>query len=161
MIELFLSGFAEVWNIYTMLFILLGAAAGILVGCIPGFGSTMALVLCLPFTFGMSPMNGQAMMLGVMVGGMSGGLISAVLLGIPGTAGAVVTTFDGFKMAENGAPGFAMALGTYSSFLGGSFGALMLIFFMPTLADIGLSFGPWEYFSMVFFGLTIDRKSVV
>lgn len=155
MFESFIMGVTAVATPGPLLMLVIGVALGIVVGCIPGFSATMALVLALPFTFGMESLDGICLMLGIMTGGMSGGLISAMLLGIPGTAAAVATTFDGFPMAEKGQPGRALAVGTWASCLGGVLGGLLLVFCMPLLADVALSFGPWEYFSMVFFGLTI------
>ncbi len=165
MIDMLVTGFSLIANPQTLFLIAIGTVVGILVGCIPGFSTTMALVLALPFSFGMSSVDGLALMLGIMTGGLAGGLISAILLGIPGTAAAVVTTFDGFVMAQNGEPGRALAIGTWASFLGGIIGAFLLMFCMPVLADAAVRFGPWEYFSMVLFGLTVicslAKKSMI
>ena len=51
-------------------------------------------------------------MTGVYVGGSAGGLVTAVLLGLPGTPSAIATTFDGHPMAKKGEPGRAIWLGT-------------------------------------------------
>ena len=132
-----------------------GVAAGILVGAIPGFTVTMALVLFLPFTFNMSAQSGLITMLGILVGGMSGGLIGAILVGIPGTPASIATTFDGFPMARQGRLGFALGLGVWASFFGGIIGAFMLLFLAPSISMLGLEFGPWDFFSLIFFALTI------
>ena len=87
-------------------------------------------------------------MTGVYVGGSAGGLITACLLGIPGTPSAIATTFDGFPMARKGEPGRAMWLGVWASFFGGLVGGLFLILVTGPLAQIALAFGPWEYFSL-------------
>jgi putative tricarboxylic transport membrane protein len=155
MLEGLMIGLHSVASLQTVALILLGTALGIIVGCIPGFSTTMGLVLALPFTFSLNSMDGLALMLGIMAGGLAGGLISAILLGIPGTAAAVATVFDGHLMSENGEPGRALAIGIWSSFFGGIIGALLLIFCMPLLSDAALAFGPWEFFSMVLFGITI------
>jgi putative tricarboxylic transport membrane protein len=115
----------------------------------------MAVILTLPFTFGMTPLQGSATMMGVFVGGYSGGLISGTLLGIPGTPSSVATTFDGFPMARQGKPGLALGVGIWSSFFGGIIGAVFLVLFAPPIALFGLKFGPWEFFSLVAFALTI------
>jgi putative tricarboxylic transport membrane protein len=140
---------------YPILLIFGGTAFGILAGCIPGFTIMMAMVIALPFTFGMSSINGLALMIGIMVGGLGGGQISGILLGIPGTPSSVATVFDGYPMTKKGKPGVALATGTWASFLGGIISAIILIFFMPPLAKVALKFGPWEFFSMVMFGLTM------
>ena len=132
-----------------------GVAAGILVGAVPGFTVTMALVLFLPFTFNMSAQSGLITMLGILVGGMSGGLIGAILTGIPGTPASIATTFDGFPMARQGRMGHALGLGVWSSFGGGVIGTFMLLFLAPSISMLGLEFGPWDFFALIFFALTI------
>jgi putative tricarboxylic transport membrane protein len=133
----------------------LGAFGGIVAAAIPGFTITMAVILTLPLTFGMSVMQGLATMIAVMVGGLSGGLISAALLGIPGTPSAVATTFDGFPMASKGQPGRALAIGMWSGFGGGLIGMVVLIFAAPPLALVAIKLGAWEYFSLMVFALTV------
>jgi putative tricarboxylic transport membrane protein len=115
-------------------------------------------VLTLPFTFGLSAVEGLSTMIGVFVGGLSGGLMSGILTGIPGTPSSVATTFDGFPMARKGRPGLALGIGVWSSFLGGIFSAVLLMTLAPQLARIGLEFGPWDYFSLVLFALTITAS---
>src|SRR5690349_25176696 len=67
----------------------------------------MTVIVVLPFTFGLDPLQGLAAMVGVYVGGSAGGSITASLLGIPGTPSAVATTFDGFPMTRKGEAGRA------------------------------------------------------
>jgi putative tricarboxylic transport membrane protein len=147
--------FDAVFQIKTVLLIFVGTFAGIVAGAIPGFTIAMAVILTLPFTFGMTPLQGSATMMGVFVGGYSGGLISGTLLGIPGTPSSVATTFDGFPMARQGKPGLALGVGIWSSFFGGLIGAVLLVLFAPPIALFGLKFGPWEYFALIVFALTI------
>jgi putative tricarboxylic transport membrane protein len=94
-------------------------------------------------------------MLGVYVGGLTGGMFSSAIIGIPGTPSAISTTFDSFPMARKGRPGLALGLGLWASFIGGILSAIVLVFLAPTLAKIGLEFGPWDYFMLVCFALTI------
>ena len=133
----------------------IGTLAGLLAGAIPGFTIAMGVILTLPFTFGMSPIQGLATMMGVFVGGFSGGLMSCMLTGIPGTPSSVATTFDGFPMVRLGKPGLALGLGLWSSFFGGMISAVILVALAPQLAFLGLEFGPWDYFSLIVFALTI------
>lgn len=150
-----LAAFAAVGEPSTLLLMAVGVAAGLIVGAIPGFTITMAVILTLPFTFGMDAVRGIAVMIGVFVGGLSGGLMSGILTGIPGTPSSVATTFDGFPMARGGKPGLALGIGVWSSFFGGMISAVFLMVLAPQLARIGLEFGPWDYFSLVLFALTI------
>jgi putative tricarboxylic transport membrane protein len=94
-------------------------------------------------------------MTGVYVGGSAGGLVTAVLLGLPGTPSAIATTFDGHPMARRGEPGRAIWLGIWASFLGGVIGGLFLIGVTGPLARIALEFGPWEFFSLFVFALSM------
>src|SRR5688572_26771377 len=126
----------------------IGTLAGLVGGSLPGVTITMTVIVVLPFTFGLDPLAGLAAMTGVYVGGSTGGLITACLIGIPGTPSAIATTFDGFPMARNGEPGRAIWLGVWASVWGGLLGALFLVFLTGPLAAIALEFGPWEYFSL-------------
>lgn len=155
LLELFVLGIVEIMRIDILFLIFLGVIAGIIAGLIPGFTVTMAIVLTLPFTFGMESITGIATMMGVFVGGMSGGLISAALLGIPGTPSAVATTFDAYPMAKKGKPGEALSIGIWASFFGSIVSMFALITIAPQVARMALKFGPWEMFSLIAFSLTI------
>jgi len=153
-----LAAVQELATLQTLLLMTVGATAGLIAGAIPGFTIAMAIVLTLPFTFGMEPSQGVATMIGVYVGGLSGGLMSGILIGIPGTPSSVATTFDGFPMARNGDPGFALGLGVWSSFFGGIIATILLIAVAPQLAKVGLEFQPWDYFALIFFALTVTAS---
>ena len=96
-----------------------GVIVGLIFGAIPGLSTTMAIALFLPMTFRMVISDGLALLIGVYIGGFSGGLISAILINIPGTAASIATTFDGHPMALKGQAGKALGLGIVFSFLGG------------------------------------------
>ncbi|MCE8013024.1 tripartite tricarboxylate transporter permease [Billgrantia desiderata] len=160
MIDAFLVALNGVIEPYTLLLMAIGALAGIVSAAIPGFTITMAIVLTLPLTFAMPPLQGIAVMLSVYVGGLSGGLFSAALLGIPGTPSSVATTFDAFPMARSGLPGKALALGLWSSFFGSLISIVVLILAAPPLALLAVKLGPWEYFALIVFALTIIASLV-
>ncbi|MEW6333378.1 MAG: tripartite tricarboxylate transporter permease [Thermodesulfobacteriota bacterium] len=148
-----------------LLLVFIGSIGGILAGAIPGISVPMAIVLTLPFTFGMTPIQGLATMCGVYIGGMSGGLVTAILLGIPGAPSAVATVFDGYPMQRKGEGGMALGIGIWASFWGGILGCLVLMVTAPFMAPYVLKFGPWEIFSLIVFGMTIiaslGEKSIV
>lgn len=152
------AAIATVLEIKTLFFMLIGVTAGLMAGAIPGFTIAMAIVLTLPFTFSMPSEQGLATMLAVFVGGLSGGLMSGMLTGIPGTPSSVATTFDGFPMARRGKPGLALGIGVWASFFGGIVSAILLVTLAPQLARMGLEFGPWDYFALVMFALTITAS---
>ncbi len=157
-LENVLLAFGEIANLETLAFMLIGVAGGLIAGAIPGFTIAMAVVLTLPFTFGMPPAQGLATMVSVLVGGLSGGLMAGILTGIPGTPSSVATTFDGFPMARRGEPGLALGIGVWSSFCGGIISAILLVTLSPQLARIGLEFNPWDFFMLVIFALTITAS---
>lgn len=158
--DAFMVGAAQVLAPTTLLYMLMGSIAGIIAAAIPGFTVTMAIVLTLPLTFAMEPLQGIALMLAVYVGGYTGGLISAALLGIPGTPSSVATTFDAFPMSRNGEPGRALSLGVWASFFGTIISTIVLIFAAPPLAIFAVKLGPWEYFALIVFALTIVASLV-
>jgi putative tricarboxylic transport membrane protein len=152
---MFVIGFSQILALKPLLLIFSGVAVGIIFGAIPGLTATMAVALCLPLTFGMLPVQGMALLIGLYIGGVSGGLISAVLIKIPGTPSSIATTFDGHPMAQKGEAGKALGAGVFFSFLGGLFSFFVLFFISPPLAEIALRFGPQEYFAIAVFSLTL------
>lgn len=83
MLSLIATGFAEIMNPLCIALIAGGVLLGIVFGSIPGLSATMAVALCLPMTYGMEPINGMALLLGLYIGGISGGLVAAILLRTP------------------------------------------------------------------------------
>ncbi len=155
MLELLGQGLVTVVQWKYMLPLFIGTLAGVVGGSLPGVTITMTIIIVLPFTYGLDPLQGLACMTGVYVGGSAGGLVTAVLLGIPGTPSAIATTFDGFPMARGGEPARAIWLGVWSSFIGGLIGGLFLILVTGPLAALALQFGPWEYFSLFMLALAM------
>lgn len=154
-IGLLQQGFPLVFNLKCIIFLCFGVTMGIIFGVIPGLSTTLALAVALPISFALEPMVAMSLLMGVYVGGTSGGLISAILLNIPGTPSAVVTTFDGYPMAHRGEAGKAIGIGIFYSFLGTVFGFIALLFFSPMLAKFGLKFGNYEFFGVGVLALTI------
>ncbi|RKR06686.1 putative tricarboxylic transport membrane protein [Kushneria sinocarnis] len=133
----------------------LGAAVGIFFGAIPGMTATMAVAVCLPLTYALDINHGLALLLGLYVGGISGGMVPAVLLNIPGTPSSITTTFDGYPMAQNGEGERALKIGIVSSIFGGLVSAVILFFFAPVLADLSIRFSYVEKFLIIFLALTV------
>jgi putative tricarboxylic transport membrane protein len=133
----------------------IGTLVGVVGGALPGVTITMTIIVVLPFTFGLDPLQGLAAMTGVYVGGSAGGLVTATLLGIPGTPSSIATTFDGHPMASKGAAGRALWTGIWASFFGGLLGGVFLIGATGPLAAFALEFGPWEFFSLFILALSM------
>src|SRR5258706_13963008 len=155
MFEVLGSALMNVAQVKYLMPLFFGTLAGVVGGALPGVTITMTIIVVLPFTFGLDPLQGLAAMTGVYVGGSAGGLVTAVLLGIPGTPSAIATTFDGHPMAKKGEPGRAIWLGVWASFFGGLLGGVFLIAATEPLAKIALRFGPWEFFSLFVLALSM------
>ena len=155
MLELLGAGLANLMQVKYLVPLALGTLAGVVGGALPGVTITMTIIVVLPFTFGLDPLQGLSAMTGVYVGGSAGGLVTAVLLGIPGTPSAIATTFDGHPMARKGEPGRAIWIGVWASFFGGLLGGVFLIAATGPLARIALQFGPWEFFSLFILALSM------
>jgi putative tricarboxylic transport membrane protein len=146
-------------------FVFVGITAGIIVGALPGLTATMGCALLIPFTFGLPPVQGLLMLLGIFCGGIYGGSISGILIRTPGTPSAAATILDGYPLCQKGLAGKAIGMSTVASFLGGTTGALIMTFLSPQIAKIGLRFGPPEFFALAIFGLgmiiTISGRSLL
>jgi len=132
-----------------------GTVIGIIMGAIPGLTATMAVAVCLPMTYSLGLENGLALLLGLYVGGISGGLVPAILLGIPGTPSSITTCFDGYPMCQQGEGEKALKIGICSSFVGGMISLVVLYLFAPPLADFAIKFSYIEKFLIIFFALTV------
>ena len=80
MFSLLLASLGEVLHLKYLLPLAVGTWAGLIGGAIPGVTITMTIILVLPFTFGLDPLQGLAAMTGVYVGGCAGGLVLAIAL---------------------------------------------------------------------------------
>lgn len=153
--DVLLLGFQHILNVQGIALIAGGVFLGIIFGAIPGFTATLGVALLLPFTYNLGPYMGLSLLLGIYVGAISGGLISATLLSIPGTPASIVTTFDAYPMAKKGNPQLALSIGIFSSLIGGLFSLMILIMVAPQLANLALAFGPHEYLSLGIFGISV------
>jgi putative tricarboxylic transport membrane protein len=133
----------------------LGTILGIVVGAIPGLSGAMLIALTLPLTFYMQPVDAIVLLIGMYVGSITGGLITATMLRMPGTPSNVVTTFDGYPMARAGKPGRALGLGISASFVGGIVSWLVLLLLAKPLSVWATRFGPFEYFTLILMAMVL------
>lgn len=147
MFEMLLNGFVEIFSRpEILLFCLLGCLIGTLIGALPGLGPSTAIAILLPTIYGKDPLASLVMLAGIFSGAMFGGAISSVTLNIPGTGSALVTTFDGYPLAQKGMAGKALGVAAFSSFLGGTLATVLLCFLGIPLAKLALEFAHPEYF---------------
>ncbi len=134
--------------------ILAGCIWGTVAGALPGMGTVSALIVALPFAFGMSTEASMALFLGIYVTSVYGGSISAILINTPGTPQSAATVFDGYPMARAGKADLAIGWATLSSLVGGLFSLVVLIAAAPALARVSVAFGPAAIFALILFALT-------
>jgi len=133
-----------------------GAFLGTLIGALPGIGPVNGVAILIPIAYALKlpPESALILLAGVYYGAEYGGRISSILLNVPGDAGAVITTLDGYPMAQKGKAGEALALSALSSFIGGTLAVIGLTLFAPLLAEWAIRFGPAEYFALMVFAFT-------
>ncbi|MFB3786236.1 MAG: tripartite tricarboxylate transporter permease [bacterium] len=135
----------------------LGVALGIVIGALPGLTATMGVTLLMPLAISLDlgPHLSLAMLIGIYVGAIYGGSITAVLIATPGTPASAPTVLDGFPMTQRGEAGRAIVWVTLASFIGGMLGALIMTFLSPQLSRFALRFSYHEYFALAVFGLSM------
>ena len=97
-----IQGLMEVLQPMTILLVAIGTVVGIIFGAIPGLTATMAIVMFLPVTYSMAASEGISMLMALYIGGISGGLISAILLNIPGTPSSVCLLYTSPSPRDRG-----------------------------------------------------------
>ncbi|MDR2747536.1 MAG: tripartite tricarboxylate transporter permease [Treponema sp.] len=152
--EILIQSIQYVFTPLTLVLVIGGTAFGMICGALPGLSASMSIILLLPFTYGMQPVQAIVTLVAVYIGAACGGSISAVLLRTPGTPEAVATTFDGYPMAMSGRAGRALGLSVSASSFGGIFSALMMVLCAPLLATVALKFQSAEYFGLALLGLS-------
>lgn len=133
----------------------IGLLLGVIFGAIPGLTVILCIVLFLPFTYTMGPIQSFMFLLGIYCAGGYGGSISAILIKTPGTPHATATMLDGYPLSLRGESKKALNIALQASTFGGLFSAIVLLFFAPQVAKFAQKMGTPEYFLVCLFGLTI------
>lgn len=139
---------------YLMGLILLAVPIGMFFGAVPGLGGKLAIVLLIPFVYGMESIPGAVFLLAMHAVVHTGGSIPSILFGIPGTGPDAATIVDGYPMAQQGKAGRALGAMLCASGVGGVIGAIFLAAMLPVLKPIILSFSPAEFFLLALLGIT-------
>jgi putative tricarboxylic transport membrane protein len=146
-------GFATAIEPFNLLVCTFGVTLGTLAGVLPGVGAITAISILLPLTFYMEPHSAIIMLAGIYYGAQYGGSTASILMNIPGTSTHAVTCLDGYPMSKQGRAGPALFIAGITSFVGGSFAILLMMFLGPAIADAALKFQSAEYFTVMVFGL--------
>ncbi len=136
-------------------YLVLGVVMGLCIGVFPGLGGIAGLSLLLPFMFGMEPVYGLALMIGMVAVVPTSDTFASVLMGIPGSSASQATVLDGFPMAKKGEAARALSAAFASSLFGGLVGAAFLTVFILVARPIVLEFRTPELLMITIFGLSM------
>jgi putative tricarboxylic transport membrane protein len=143
-----------VFDPYVLGVILLSALFGLFVGSLPGLTATMATALLVPITFFMEPVPAIAAIVTAVAMAIFAGDIAGALLRIPGTPASAAYVEDAYRLTQQGQAELALGASLVTSAIGGLFGAAVLAFSAPALAEFALRFSSFEYFWLACFGLS-------
>ncbi|MEM9270072.1 MAG: tripartite tricarboxylate transporter permease, partial [Pseudomonadota bacterium] len=136
-------------------YLILGVVMGLSIGVFPGLGGIAGLSLLLPFMFGMDPVLGLALMIGMVAVVPTSDTFASVLMGIPGSSASQATVLDGFPMAKKGEAARALSAAFASSLFGGLVGATFLTVFILIARPLVLAFGLPEMLMVTILGLSM------
>ncbi len=147
------GGFGVALTPENLIYCLLGAALGTLVGVLPGLSPVTTIAMLLPITFKMPAVASLIMLTGIYYGAHHAGSTTAIMMNMPGEPTSVVICLDGHPMAKEGRAGPALCISALGSFFAGIVSVGVIALFSPPLAAIAQSFGPVEYASMIVLAL--------
>ena len=150
-----LHGLGVVFTFQNLLAAFFGALAGTALGVLPGLGPVAGVAILLPITFTFPPTAGLIMMAGIYYGAQYGGSTTAILVNMPGESSSVVTCIDGYKLTQRGRAGGVLSIVAIGSFIGGTVSVIGVMLFSPALAQLGILFGPAEFFALTAGGLLL------
>jgi putative tricarboxylic transport membrane protein len=144
-----LNALGHMLTVGPLFWLLLGTVLGIVVGAVPGLTGAMLIALTIPLTGDMSAADAMILLVSMYVGSISGGLITATLLRMPGTPASIITTLDGYPLTQQGKPARALGLGINASFIGGLVSWVFLVTLAYPVSRLSMYLGPWDMFALV------------
>ena len=149
------AGIVDAITYWNVLLVAAGVTLGILVGAIPGLNGPMAIAIAVPATFYLEPITAIGFLVGIMKGSTVGGAVPAILMNTPGTPDAMVTTLDGYPLAQKGQSGKALKMAHLSSVTGDTFSDVVLFVAAAPLSILAMMMGPVEQSAVVFFSICV------
>lgn len=128
---------------------------GIVVGAIPGFSAANTIIILLPITLAMEPATGMIFMVSLYTSSRLGAGIPAILVNIPGTAGAAATPLDGYPMAVSGRGQQALAISFTSSVAAGLITTIAAIILIRWLSQVAFLLHSVEMIVVMLFGISL------
>jgi putative tricarboxylic transport membrane protein len=149
----FVGALANFARLDIMITIILAVVFATIGGIIPGISNGIMCALALPFIFGMNPLIALVLLCAMTSATSSGGSLSAIVIGIPGTPSSAATLIDGFAMTQKGEGGRAIGAALMSASLGAIFSIALAFLMIPIVMPLVMEFRAPEMFLMVLTGL--------
>jgi len=128
---------------------------GVLVGAVPGFSAANTIIILLPITLTMEPATGMVFMVVLYTSSRLGAGIPAILVNIPGTAGAAATPLDGYPMTVAGRGQQALTISFVASVLGGLLTTVAALALIPWLSRVAFHLHSVEMIVVMLFGISL------
>jgi putative tricarboxylic transport membrane protein len=154
MLDIALQALSGLFTIDRFAWLVLGVGIGLFTGLAPGLGGVAGMALLLPFFYGMDPHNAMAVMIGIVAANHTSDTFPAVLVGVPGSAGAGAVVMDGYPLSKQGRAAEALGAAFVSSMFGGLIGAAVLFLMIPIFRPFILSIGSPEMFMLALLGVS-------
>lgn len=159
-----LNGFAALAQPDILLYMVAGFLVGMFFGAVPGLTSVLAIALLLPLTYSLDITAALVACASIFMAGMCSGSITATTINIPGAPSSMMTALEGYPMQQRGEGAKALGHAAIASMIGGSVGALALMFVAPLSAEVALLVRTPGKFSLIFFALVViiisQQKSI-
>ncbi|WP_059103056.1 tripartite tricarboxylate transporter permease [Shouchella shacheensis] len=155
MLETALEALTLVLDPSRIIFIILGTFIGIIIGILPGLGGPVGMALVLPFIYGMDPVAGIGLLIGMIAVIHTADTFPSVLLGVPGTSGSQATILDGYPLTQQGQGAKALGAAFFCSLIGGVIAGVVLFLAIPIGRPIIMAFGSPELFMLSLLGISM------
>jgi len=146
-------GFSVATTSHNLMYCLIGALLGTVVGVLPGMNPVIVISMLLALTFKIPAVGALIMLAGIYYGSHHSGATTAIMLNMPGEPSSLVVCLDGHPMARQGRAGPALCISALASFFAGSCAVLLIALFAPPIAQAALQFQAPEYTAVVVLAL--------
>lgn len=153
MLEAYMQAWGQILAPMNMLFLFIGVVFGVVLGITPGLGALIGVSLVMSVVWGMEAGPAILMLVAIHATVMTGGSIPAVLMGIPGAPTNVITTVDGYPMAQKGEGARAVGAALFSSMLSGVVGVVLALVMIPVVIPLVLMMKSPEMTLLMLLGL--------
>jgi putative tricarboxylic transport membrane protein len=134
--------------------VLLTVLGAIVLGILPGVAGGTGIVILLPFIFGADPTIALPILVTLTAVSVTGGSVTAVLIGIPGDGANAATVLDGYSMTRKGEGMRACGAAIFASMMGGSISVAFAFAMIPLIVPLVMSFRAPELFFLIVMGLS-------